>query len=163
MNKIEQKLKENRNRRSRETLLSLLPESFARYLEQVDFSSDENCLRYAAFSTWDHETDTQTTTRGPIESWRNLTFKYWSDLFATLRRFPSRDHEGWLFFAIDGPYYKVKLSVLLLFLSELESFTSENETFDFGWVGADLDCGVIAEFNHTSFCRNDFELSVWGV
>ncbi|EIV8646698.1 hypothetical protein [Vibrio parahaemolyticus] len=163
MNKIEQKLRENRNRRAREKLLSELPEPLGRYLEQVDFSSDSMCLRYAAFSTWDQSTDTQTTTRGVIANWRNFTFQYWSDLFGAFRGLPSREYEGWLFFDVDGPYYKVKLSELRLFLSELELFTTQNESFDFGWVGADLDCGVIAEFNHTSFCRNDFELSVWGI
>ncbi|MCG9685175.1 hypothetical protein L1D31_21875 [Vibrio sp. Isolate23] len=163
MSKIEQKLKENRNRRAREKLLSKLPESLAGYLGQVNFSSDVICLRYAAFSTWDQSTDTQTTTRGVIENWRSFSFQYWSDLFGALRELPSREYEGWLFFDVDGPYYKVKLSELFLFSSELELFTSQNESYDFGWVGADLDCGVIAEFNHTSFCRNDFELSIWGI
>ncbi|CZF82265.1 hypothetical protein GCE9029_03125 [Grimontia celer] len=163
MNKIEQKLKENRNRRARETLLSQLPESMAIFLEQADFSSDRECLLYAAFTTWDQETDTLTTTRGFVENWINLTFPRWSDLFGSLRELPSLEYEGWLFFDTDGPYFQVKLSELLLFLGDLESFTSENERYDFGWVGADIDCGVIAEFNHTSFCRNDFELSVWGI
>ncbi|MGF1863139.1 hypothetical protein [Photobacterium profundum] len=163
MSKIERKLKENRNRRARESLLSLLPGSFGSYLENVEFSSDENSLRYAAFSTWDHESDSQTTTRGLVESWENYTFKDWSDLIGALKRLPSGEYAGWLFFDTDGPYYKVKFSELLLFLNELELFTTENDKFDFGWVGAELDCGIIAEFNRTSFCRNDFELSVWGI
>ena len=54
MNKIETKLKENRNRRSREQFLASLNNDFKEVLLKAEFCSDEKCLEYAAFSTWDH-------------------------------------------------------------------------------------------------------------
>ncbi|PTP11445.1 hypothetical protein CWO27_23265 [Vibrio sp. 10N.286.51.C3] len=163
MSKIEQKLRENHHRREREALIRALPKRISDFLEGVEYSSDVNCIRYAAFSTWDEELDCLTTTRGNIENWNNHNFKYWEDLIGKFKELPISDTAGWLFFDCQGPYYKVQFTELHRFLTEIEMYTKQTEIFDFGWVGEELDCGVIAEFNQTSFCRNEFELSVWGI
>lgn len=163
MSSIEQKLRENRHRRERESLLSTLPQLFSEFLQNVEYSSDVDCIRYAAFSTWDHERDCLTTTRGVIDNWNNYTFKCWEELITSFKSLPVNECTGWLFFDTEGPYFKIKLSDLQYFLNDVETYTRKFDLFDFGWVGADIDCGAIAEFNHTSFCRNEFELSVWGI
>lgn len=163
MSKIQRKLLENSHRREREALLLSLPKQLGDFLRNVEYSSEVSCIRYAAFSTWDEQLDCQTTTRGTIENWNNFTFKYWEDLIASFNSLPVNKSVGWLFFNTGGPYYKIKFSELHNFINDIQIYTSKTEKYDFGWVGEEVDCGVVAEFNHTSFCRNEFELSVWGI
>lgn len=68
MSTLERKLKENLNRRRRESMLAAIDERLHRLLAHTEFSSDVNVIRNAAFSTWDSERDSWTTTRGPIDN-----------------------------------------------------------------------------------------------
>ena len=164
MDKLQKKLKENRNRRARERLLSSLDSKFESFLSNVEFSSDISCLKYAAFSTWDMEADCQTTTRGQIPDWKNFTFKTWQDLIAFLKSFKiSGNIQGYFFIDIDGPYYLINVHDFMSNIDSLSEYALRKEHFDFGWVGALTDSGIIVEFNQTSFCRNEFEISIWGI
>lgn len=164
MSKIEQKLKENRNRRAREKLLSALGEDGKRVLSKVEFTSDVSCLKYAAFPTWDMESDCQTTTRGKIEGWENETFKHWDEAINHLKSINIASKiKGWFFIDTDGPFYLLEWKDIKSILDDVSTYAEYHEHYDFGWVGESIDCGVILEFEHTSFCRNEFEVSKWGI
>ncbi len=164
MSKLERKLKENRNRRARERLLSSLEFKFSSFLSNVEFSCDVNCLKYAALSTWDMEADCQTTTRGKISGWKNFTFNTWQDLIVFLKSYKiSENLRGYFFIHIDGPYYLINSQDFMNNIDSLSEYALRNENYDLGWVGSEADSGIIVEFNHTSFCRNEFEISIWGI
>ena len=164
MSKIEQKLKENRNRRAREKLLSTLDEASRIVLSNSKYDSDISCLKYAAFPTWDIESDCQTTTRGIVDGWQNETFKYWDDLVEKIRNSDIENNLlGWFFIDTDGPFYLLEWCEMTRILDSISNYAKSNEHYDFGWVGANSDFGIIAEFEHTSFCRNEFEVSKWGI
>lgn len=164
MSKLEQKLKENRNRRAREKFLAALSRETREVLASVIFSSDISCLKFAAFPTWDNEADCRTSTRGKIPGLKFTNFYKWHDLITEIEKIKiETEYEGWFFIDTDGPFYNLKGSEFSAILNGIFKYAEQNEHFDFGWVGATLDFGIIAEFDHTSFCRNDLELSVWGI
>lgn len=68
---------------------------------------------------------------------------------------------GWFFFNTDGPYYKITFAEFQNHVDSISTYVESIGSYDFGWVGADNDIGVIVEFEHTNFCKNDFCLSTW--
>lgn len=164
MSRLDQKIRENRNRRARDTFLQELDAGFGGLLAGANFSTNVNCIKHAAFTTWDHEADCETTTRGQIIGWENRGFAAWRELISSLKRLPFRKHvEGWFFIDTDGPYYEISSEDFLAGADSFSAYAEANDHRNFGWVGAAIDCGVIVEFNHTTFCRNQFELCTWGI
>ncbi|MGP9799760.1 hypothetical protein [Rheinheimera sp. NSM] len=164
MSKLETKLREVKNKRARRELLDSVDPMLSCLLSKVEFSHDVQCLKYAAFSTWDMEADQQTTTRGIVEGW---DLKYF-DTMAEMTSFIKASIEpaiipGWFFIDTDGPYYSLTLAEFVLNLDLLQNYCEAQEHFDIGWVGKSSDVGVIFEFNHTSFCRNQLEVCTWGM
>ena len=163
MSKLERKLREVKNKRARREFLEATDPKLSEILSRVEFSHDVQCLKYAAFSTWDMEADIQTTTRGNAEGWE---LKYF-DTMSEMVNFVKSDVElaiipGWFFIDANGPYYSLTLSEFILNLNSLQGYCESHEHFDIGWVGKSSDIGVIFEFNHTSFCRNQLEFCTWG-
>lgn len=164
MSKLDQKLRENRNRRARDVFLLALGGKFGDILSEAKYSSDVACIKYAAFATWDMEADCETTTRGQVIGWENHTFKTWQELITELKRSShGNDVNGWFFNDTDGPYYQVSLESFLANADSISVYADVSDHRDFGWVGAERDCGMIIEFNHTSLCRNEYELCTWGI
>ncbi len=164
MSKLEQKLKENRNRRAREAFLSVLDQQSGFCFSKVHFSSDVSQIKNAAYVTWDNEAHCQTTTRGSVKGWQYLTFKIWQDLIYNIKSFSLDSNlSGWFFTDTDGPFYHLSKSDFFNNLDSISEYCLCTERFDFGWVGSDIDFGIITEFNHTSFCRNEFDLCFWGI
>jgi len=164
MSKLESKLREVKNKRARRELLGSVDSVLSNLLSNVEFSHDVECLKYAAFSTWDIEADEQTTTRGKVEGWE---LKYF-DSMAEMTSFIKASVElavipGWFFIDTDGPYYSLSLSEFVLNLDLFQNYCEAQDHFDIGWVGKTSDMGVIFEFNHTSFCRNQLEVCTWGM
>ena len=164
MNRLQQKLKENRNRRSRDEFLRTLDERSRVLLSGTQFTSDTQVLRFAAFPTWNMDADCQTTTRGTVPGWQNLQFPTWQSLIEHLQGLsvPS-EAEGYFFIDTDGPYYLLTGCAFLSIIGSMDRYAIEHKHYDFGWIGAGNDFGIIVEFDHTSFCRNEFELSIWGM
>ena len=53
-------------------------------------------------------TDTWTTTRGIVQTWRKLDCISWAELVAYLKSLSfSTNLVGWFFFEVDGPYFKI--------------------------------------------------------
>lgn len=163
MSKLDRKLRELKNKRARREFIAELTSKLASLLERKEFSHDTNSLRFAAFSTWDMERDTQTTTRGDIFSWEINYSKDFASLISKAKEIELSIVPGWFFIETDGPYYSFTLAEFILNLDGLSNFCLANEKFDIGWVGRETDMGIIFEFNHTSFCRNEFEFYTWGI
>ena len=164
MSNLQQKLRENKNKIKREKFLFAVDSKFSDFLSNVEFSSDVSCIKYAAFSTWDNNANVQTTTRGEVKNWNNFTYKTWHELISVLEKFQQvKNYIGWFFVDTDGPYYKVSVNAFLSHIQSISNYGIVHEHYDFGWVGADDDVGIIIEYNHTSFSDNQFEISIWGI
>jgi hypothetical protein len=164
MSKLDIKLRELKNKRARREFLETVDPKFSDLLSKAEFSHDVQCLKYAAFTTWNMEEDKQTTTRGDVKGWQLNYFDSMNEITTFIKN--SVDLAiipGWFFVDTDGPYYSLNLSEFLLNLDSLESYCEEKEKFDIGWVGKSTDIGIIFEFNHTSFCRNQLEVCTWGM
>jgi len=164
MTELEKKLHENKNRNKRESLLSSISGTFSEDIKNAQYSSNVDCIKFAAFSTWDQEKDLQTTTRGLIEGWSNLTFSNWLDLIKKINDFKTYENlQGWFLIDTEGPYYQLTLDKFLLNIDHISQYCISKESYDFAWIGSTNDCGIISEFDKTSFCSNDFQLSTWGL
>ena len=164
MNSLPNKLRENQHRRMRDELLSKAPTVLSQFLDSLKFTSDVTVIANAAFSTWSTDRDDWTTTRGLVQNWEKFDFLTWSDLTADLTTLSFlTDCYGWLFFASDGPYFKVGAVEFHEWLDLITGFPSKENKFEFAWVGENRDCGLIVEFEHTSFCKNDFTYCTWTV
>ena len=70
---------------------------------------------------------------------------------------------GWFFISTDGPYYLLTLAEFVANLNNMSEYCKANNRYDLGWVGKNQDMGIIFEFDHTNFCRNQFEFCRWGI
>ena len=148
----------------RKKFLSALDSKFSDFLSNAEFSSDASCLKYAAFPARDNKATFQTTTRGEVVNWNNFTFKTWHELISVLEKFQQiKNYIGWFFIDTDGPYYRVSLNAFLSHIKSISNYGITHEHYDFGWVGAEDDVGIIIEYNHISSTSNKFEVSVWGI
>ena len=164
MSKLETKLRELAHKRARRDFLALVEPSFSELLSDVSFSHDVQCLKYAAFSTWDIEVDKQTTTRGEVLGWELRYFDNITEIVNFIRSsFEPTAISGWFFIDTDGPYYSLSLSEFLLNLNPIQKYCEREKSYDIGWVGQDVDMGIVLEFNQTSFCRNQLEVCTWGM
>ncbi len=164
MSKLESKLREVKNKRARRELLESVDAPLSELLSRAEFSHDVQCLKYAAFSTWDMEADAQATTRGSVEGWELKHFDSMSEIICFVKsKVELAIIPGWFFIEADGPYYSLTLSEFILNLNLFQRYCESREHFDIGWVGKSSDIGVIFEFNHTSFCRNQLEVCTWGM
>jgi len=163
MNTLQQKLVENRNRRRRDELLTSAPAGLASALMATEFCSDPKIIANAAFATWDTTTDTWTTTRGIVQTWRKHDCISWAELVAYLKSLSfSTNLVGWFFFEVDGPYFKISSVEFERLIDEIARYCEDLGKYDFGWVSSSEDCGVIVEFEHTSFCKNNYSVCIWG-
>lgn len=164
MSTFQEKLRENKNRIKKEKFLSAVDSNFAAFLSNAEASNDLSCIRNAAFPTRDVNSDVQTTTRGKVKNWHNLTFKTWEELVAALARFKQvKSYIGWFFADADGPYFKISVNAFLSHLQSISNYAIANAHYDFGWVGAEDDVGIIIQNDHTSSRANKFEISLWGI
>lgn len=164
MSKFHQKLRENKNRVKRENLLLALDSEFSNLLSNSEFSSDLSCIKYAAFPTWNNKSNLLTTTRGEIVDWKNFTFKTWHNLISVLEKFQKlKNYIGWFFVDTDGPYYKISLIAFISNIESISNYGTTHEHFNFGWVGADDDVGIIIGDNQLSSTPKKYEVSVWGI
>lgn len=164
MSKLENKLREVKNKRARREFLEVVDPALSGLLSKVEFSHDIQCLKFAAFSTWDMDADQQTTTRGKVEGWELEYFDNVAEIISFIKsKLKPAIIPGWFFIDTDGPYYSLSLSEFLLNLDLIQKYCEEQEHFDIGWVGKTHDMGIIFEFNHTSFCRNQLEVCTWGM
>ena len=164
MSKFHQQLRENKNKIKRKNFLSALDPKFSDLLSNAEFSSDLSCIKYAAFPTLDNKSNLQTTTRGEVADWKNFTFKTWHDLISVLEKFQKlKNYIGWFFVDSDGPYYKVSLIAFLSNIESISNYGITHEHFDFGWVGAEDDVGIIIGDNQISSAAKKFQVSVWGI
>lgn len=162
MNSLPTKLKENHHRRVREGLLSKAPASLSEFLAHLEFSSDSSVIRHAAFPTWSDNEDNWTTTRGKVANWVKCDFSSWPELVSDLHGVPlPYDCRGWLFFDPEGPYFRVGGTEFTEWIGVIADFAAKENGHEFAWVGDDQDCGIIVEFEHTSFCKNDFTYCAW--
>jgi hypothetical protein len=164
MSKLEVKLREVKNKRARREFLEELSNKFSALLENSEYKHDTACLKFSAFTTWDDDRDCETTTRGDIDGWE---VQYFYTLVEVIRRvketIPQSEVSGWFFINTDGPYFSLTLADFIRSLDGLNEYCERNEHYELGWVGKEQDMGVIIEFNHTSFCRNQLELCTWGL
>lgn len=164
MSKLQEKLRENKNRILRDKLLSTFDPKFSDFLSNAEFSSDTSCIKNAAFPMWEADADVQTTTRGKLKNWNNFTFKTWQDLIAALKRFQQvKNYIGWFFADTDGPYFKMSVNAFLAHIQSISNYGITHEQYNFGWVGAEDDVGIIIGCDHESSDDNKFEISVWGI
>lgn len=164
MSLMEKRVLENRNRRKREEFISQCSDKLSDFISVAPFSSDIELIKFAAFSTWDMERNVQTSTRGDIENWKAFDFPEWKNLILAIKALKSKqDISGYFFTDTDGPYYEMSLWKFLQFIDEISEFAVSYESYDFAWIGYEKDCGIIAEFDHTSMCRNEFELALWNI
>ena len=75
MSKLQQQLKENKDKIKREKFLALLDADYKYFISAAEFSSNEACIKNAAFPVWDEETKSWTTSRGKVSNWNNLIKK----------------------------------------------------------------------------------------
>jgi hypothetical protein len=164
MSKLEVKLREVKNRKARREFLEELSNQFSALLEKSEYQHNTACLKFAAFTTWDNDRDCETTTRGDIEDWEIHYFYTLIEVIRTVKAtIPQTEVSGWFFISTDGPYFSLTLADFILSLDGLSEYCEKNNHYDLGWVGKEQDMGVIIEFNHTSFCRNQLELCTWGL
>ncbi|OCA64243.1 hypothetical protein A9R10_03540 [Aeromonas piscicola] len=162
MSKIEEKLKQNRDRRRRECLIELASNEFRPLLGGTTYTSDVKAIKYAAFSTWNIEKNIWTTTRGDIETFRKLDFQGLEQLIQVFTDLPiGPDVEGWFFFDDDGPYYSLRFGQVVENIESIQEILGQQAHFEFGWVGSEVDTGAIVEFEKTGFCKNDFTMCYW--
>jgi hypothetical protein len=162
MKTLPTKLRENHHRRIREELLLKAPPKLSQFLASLDYSSDVAVIANAAFSTWSTADDDWTTTRGLVKSWEKFDFPTWTELTSDLSTlsFPTGCY-GWLFFDSDGPYFRLGSAMLHEWLDLIADFALRENSCEFAWVGDNQDFGLIIEFEHTSFCKNDFTYCAW--
>lgn len=164
MKKLDVKLRELKNKRARREFLEELNNCFSILLEKSEYQNETACLKFAAFTTWDYDRGCETTTRGDVEGWK---IDYFYGLFEVIDRIkesiPQYDVLGWFFINTDGPYYSLTLADFIQNLDGISEYCERKNHFDVGWVGKDQDIGVVIEFNHTTFCRNQLELCSWGL
>ena len=164
MNKIQQKLKENKDKIKREKLLSSLDTKFSDFLSHAEYSGEVSCLKYAAFPKWDDIAKVQSTTRGEVKNWNNFTFKTWHELIAVLKKFQEvKNYIGWFFMESDGPYYRININAFLAHIQSISDYGITYEHYNFGWVGEFDDVGIIIGKNHTSSSGNELNISIWGI
>jgi len=164
MSKLQEKLRENKNRIKRDKFLAALDSKFSNFLSNAEFSTDVSCIKKAAFSIWDVNANMRTTTRGKMKNWNNFTFKTWQELIAAIGRFQQvKNYIGWFFADTDGPFFKISVNAFLSHIKSISEYGTTHEHYNFGWVGAEDDVGIIIEYNHTSFSDNKFAISVWGI
>jgi hypothetical protein len=164
MKKFQQKLIENKHKLKREKFLTALDLKFADFLASAEFSSDESCIKYAAFPTWDNEANVKTTTRGAVVDWKNFTFRTWQELISVLEKFQKvKNYIGWFFIDADGPYYRISVNAFLSHIKSIANYGIIQKHYDFGWVGANDDVGIIINYNHSASTVKKFEVSVWGI
>ena len=162
MKSLPTKLRQNHHRRIRDVILAKATPMLSRFLADLEYCSDASVIANAAFSTWGIEEDNWTTTRGHVDNWKKFDFPAWPALTSDLQRlsFP-KDSNGWLFFDPDGPYFRLSSTKVYESLDLIAEFASKENHNEFAWIGDDQDCGVIVEFEHTSFCKNDFSYCTW--
>jgi len=120
MSKLESKLREVKNKRARREFLEAADSKLSEVLSRVEFSHDVQCLKYAAFSTWDMEADIQTTTRGNVEGWELTYFDSMGEMVSFVKSTVELAIiPGWFFIDADGPYYSLTLSEFILNLNLL--------------------------------------------
>ena len=164
MSEFQEKLRENKNRIKKEKFLAAVDSQFSSFLSYAEVRNDASCIKNAAFSAWDVTSNVQTTTRGNVKNWNNLTFKTWQELIAALARFQHvKNYIGWFFEDKDGPYFKISVNAFLSHIQSIAKYGITNGHYDFGWVGAEDDVGIIIQYNHTSLRTNKFEISLWGI
>ena len=164
MNKLQDKLRDNKNRVQREKFLSELEPKFSALLASAEFSNDIACMKYAAFPKWDAHANMLTTSRGDIKNWNNFTFKTWPELITALAMFQKvKNYIGWFFENRDGQYYKISINAFLSNIQSISDYGTAHGHYDFGWVGADDDVGIIIERSLTPSGGNEFRISVWGI
>jgi hypothetical protein len=164
MSKLQNNLKENKHKIKREKFLSALDPEFSNFLASAEFSSDDSCLKYAAFPRRDSEAPGQRTTRGKVTNWNNFTFRTWQELISALGKFQQvKNYIGWFFIDADGPYYKVSVNAFLAHIKHISQYGTAHEHYDFGWVGAEDDVGIIIGYDHASTSPKKFAISMWGI
>lgn len=164
MSKLQEKLRENKNKINREKFLAKLDATFSEFVANAEFSNDLSCIKNAAFPMWDGKAGVLRTTRGPVKNWNNFTFTTWNELITALSRFQHvKNYIGWFFADKDGPYFKVSVNAFLAHIQSVASYGIANEHFDFGWVGAEDDVGILIEYDHASPRDKKFAISMWGL
>lgn len=148
----------------RDRFLAALDPKFSDFLAAAEISNDAACIKYAAFPERDPETEVLTTTRGKVIDWKYFTFRTWPELITVLKKFRQvKNYIGWFFTDIDGPYYRLSLNAFLSNIGSIEKYGVAQEQYDFGWVGADDDVGIIMTYSRVSSSANKFEVCVWGI
>jgi hypothetical protein len=133
-------------------------------LANTEFSSDESCLKYAAFPKRNPDTQVLTTTRGEMKNWKTFTFKTWQELISALGKFQKvKNYIGWFFMDKDGPYYKISVNAFLSHIKSIEHYGDTREHYDFGWVGGTDDVGIIIGFTPLSQNGKTYSISIWGI
>lgn len=166
MSKLQLQLKENKDKIKREKFLSVLEKEYKDFIAASEYSSDESCIKKAAFPVWDTETNALTTSRGQVKNWNNIKFKSWQDLVSVLKKFSKvRNYIGWFFIDADGPYYRISLNAFFAHIDGLSEYAVKHDHYRFGWVGSPDDVGILIGYSDTSTGANDkkFDISLWGM
>lgn len=164
MSKLQQQLKENKDKIVRDKFLSTLAPEFSAFLAASEFSSDNSCIKNAAFPNWNKETNTLTTTRGTIAGWNNFKFKTWDDIVAVLKKFQKvKNYIGWFFIDADGPYFRVSFTAFFNHIDEMTAYSKTHDHYTFGWVGDADDVGIIVQHNEATSGDKKFAISIWGL
>jgi hypothetical protein len=165
MKQIQQKLIENKHKVKREKFLAALDTKFADFLSDAEVSSDASCMRYAAFPVRDKEARIKTSTRGAaVGDWKNFSFRTWQELISLLERFQKvKNYIGWFFIDADGPYYRISVNAFLAYIKSIANYGIMQKHYDFGWVGANDDVGIIITYNNSASAMKKFDICVWGI
>ena len=164
MSKLQQQLKENKDKIKRGKFLALLDQELAGFLSTAEFSSDASCIKNVAFPESSGETNGEATTRGEAKKMNTIKFKTWQDLISVLRKFQKvKDFIGWFFVDTDGPYYRISLKAFFAHIEGISNYAVKHEHYNFGWVGSVDDIGIIVAHDHNSPGDKKFAISVWGI
>lgn len=164
MANIQQKLRENKGNIRREKFLSALDLEFSEFLSHVEYSSEEFCIRNAAFPVRDEAAHVVTSSRGKVKNWNNFNFKKWQELVAILKKFQKvKDYIGWFFIERDGPYYRISLKAFFSHITDISNYGVQNEHYNFGWVGEADDVGIIIEESQIGASEKKFSICIWGL
>jgi len=164
MSNIQQKLKINKNKLKREKFLSATDSKFSNFLSQAEYSIEESCIKYAAFPKWDNNNKLIATNRDELIGWNNYTFRSWGELISALKRFQQvKNYIGWFFIDHDGPYFKISLNAFLSHIPNISDYGILYGLYNYGWVGAVDNVGIIIEKNPKSQNDKKFNISIWGI
>ena len=164
MSTLQHKLTLNKFKIKRDKHLKDFDQKFSDFLADVEFSGEADCIKYAAFSKWDDKSGVRTTSRGDLKNWNHFTFNTWNELMSVLKKFQQvKNYIGWFFIDADGPYYKMSINAFLSHIQSISNYATNNDRYDFGWVGGADDVGIIIGHNQPPSKDNKFRISIWGI